>query len=151
MGQNRLSLIVMVLTCLAIANCSTSSNVNHYKERFYEHQQDFEKLIVILKRDTGMARQIGRSFSAQDMSSEIQKKLNDLGIVTIEFNNNHCPGKSHINLSTSWTSKGSVSLVKDVCDKEQTKKGYHGKAASGTIDIWGLGDGWLLWIDDDFI
>ena len=40
-------------------------------------------------------------------------------------------------------------FTKNICDKTQTVKGYHLKG--GMIEVWGLGDGWLMWIDYDYI
>jgi hypothetical protein len=37
-----------------------------------------------------------------------------------------------------------------LCNIEMTIKSYHSKP-SEMIEVWGMGDGWILWVDYDFI
>ena len=56
---------------------------------------------------------------------------------------------SGIQLSINNKMGITVYFNKNDCEKVQTKIGYHSK--STMIEVWGLGNGWYMWIDYDFI
>lgn len=59
-------------------------------------------------------------------------------------------GQPEIEFTTSWTNYplGKLYLAND-CPNDKSKKGNYWKG--GFIEIWGLGDGWIIWIDSDAI
>lgn len=92
---------------------------------------------------------IDHSISQDDIPPDIKKELDELEIGTITILNTNCNGIVEVEFIVNWTNKATVYFDKNTSEKTNTKKGYHSKA--GMIEVWGLGNGWMMWIDYDYI
>ena len=111
------------------------------------HKNNFEKLINLLKTEHV---RVGYSINENNLSHNIQKILLDLEITNVRTTYTNCDGLIEYEFSSFWTRKASLYFSKNLCEKEQSRKGYHANP-SEMIEVWGLGDGWIMWIDYDFI
>ena len=84
------------------------------------------------------------------MPENIGKMLEDLDISNIDTDFSKCNNAIDYQFTSSWSSQATLYFSKNSCDNERTIKGYHAKL-SEMIEVWGMGDGWLIWIDYDFI
>lgn len=75
------------------------------------------------------------------------KKLRRLAIQTFSISQTSC-GESKVEFITTWTDYpiGQMYLTKDCPDNKSRKDNYW---KGGFIEVWGLGDGWTIWIDSD--
>lgn len=122
--------------------------VETLKEFFYENKEDFELLIRDIESDKSMTAKMGLVQDVDKLENEIRtKKLKRLKIKTLTISETTC-GQSEIEFRTSWTDYpiGQLYLTKD-CSDEKSKKGKYWKG--GFVEVWGLGDNWMIWIDSD--
>jgi hypothetical protein len=142
---------LILLFSLSLTNCSVNKvDINNYLNNFEDKKKDFDELIIGLLNNESIVGKVGHTINENELSKPIKDKLDKLGIINVERSYSKCPDTTEINLTTNWTTKATVYFTKDICDKEQSAKGYHAKT-SQMIEVWGLGDGWIMWIDYDFI
>ena len=138
------SLFIMLLC----TGCAVNEwDVNRYLHRFETNKEDFEALVSHLRKEN---IKVGYAVNINQLPEHIREALNDLDISAIALNVTHCQGVSTYEFTTSWSSKATVYISKDECNKEQYVKGLH-TIVSQTIEVWGLGDDWIMLIDHDFI
>jgi hypothetical protein len=123
-------------------------DVFRYKNKFERNKKEFEQLVNLLNAQN---IQVGYLINQNELPDEIQECLNNLDITDLNLNHTNCEGLIKFEFTTSWCSTAHLYIAKDSCDMEHTKKGYHRETNSSLIEIWGLGDGWFMWIDHDFI
>lgn len=59
-----------------------------------------------------------------------------------------------VEYATDWTEYpiGAIYLKWTTCDSLQTQKGfYFDNFNTNFIEVWGVGNNWLIWVDSDFI
>lgn len=140
--------IIMCVLFLTTPSCSVNTwDVDRYKSKFQANKTDFDTLVHLLK---GPSLRVGYSINENELPESIQTILHDLEISAVSLNTTVCEGVIDYQFISSWSSKATLYFSKDSCDKEQTVKGYYSKK-SEMIEVWGLGDGWTMWIDHDFI
>ena len=133
---------------LIIPSCSINKwDTDRYRNKFEANKKDFETLVQLLKQQDV---KVGFSINENELPDSIVGILNDLDISDVNLNLSQCQGAVNYQFTSFWSSKATLYFSKDTCNKEQTKKGYHAKS-SEMIEVWGLGDGWTMWIDHDFI
>jgi hypothetical protein len=121
-----------------------------YKLFFYEHKTVFEQLIKEIQSDESIINQMGLLQDVEKLEDKLKvKKFRRLEVQAFSINQTSCE-QPKIEFITSWTHYpiGQMYLTKD-CPGENSKEGKYWK--SGFIEVWGLGDGWSIWIDSDFI
>ncbi len=132
----------------SITSCSVNSwDINRYKSKFVSNKQDFEKLVQLLKQQD---IRVGYSINENELNEDIKAILSDLDINDVNLNITQCQGLIDYQFTSSWSRKATLYFSKDSCNKVQTIKGYHANITE-MVEIWGLGDGWTMWIDHDFI
>lgn len=140
--------LVIVFLIFTFNSCSiTGNDIDRYRSQFEKQKNNFETLINLLKTQD---LKIGFSVNENDLPDNIKKILSDLDISNINVNNTSCNGLVDYEFTSSWSSKATLYFSKDFCNKEQTTKGYHAKT-SEMIEVWGMGNDWIMWIDYDFI
>jgi hypothetical protein len=138
----------LIIFLVTLASCSVNNwDIKRYQNKFETHQKDFEILVNLLKTQD---IKVGYSINENDLPKNIQNIIGDLNISNINLNVTQCKGSVDYEFTSSWSSKATLYFSKDTCNKKQTIKGYHSKT-SEMIEVWGLGDGWIMWIDYDFI
>ncbi|WP_338762943.1 hypothetical protein WAF17_18625 [Bernardetia sp. ABR2-2B] len=86
----------------------------------------------------------------EQLDSTLQKELRQKGIIRIT--SIRTDGKcKYIQYMTNWAKHpvGDFFLNYDVCPIEKTKKGYYKQ--DSFIEIWGVGNGWTILVDSDWI
>ena len=153
---NKVRLHLIILTIL-LANCNYFNTdkrridkVESYKKFFYENQETFEQLTKEIQDDKILSGKNGLLQKTEDLDELKGKKLRRLEIHTFTTSQTNCE-QPRIEFITSWTDYpiGQTYLTKD-CSDEKSKKGNYWTDGN-FIEVWGLGDGWVLWVDSDFI
>ncbi len=131
------------LSCRSVNN----SDIYRYKRKFERHKKDFENLVRLLKTQN---IKVGYPINENVLPESIQTILINLDISDVNLNLTQCDNIADYQFTSSWSSKATLYFSKDTCNKRQTEKGFHDKT-SKMIEVWGLGDDWIMWIDHDFI
>lgn len=136
----------LIIFLITFSSCSVNNwDIKSYQKKFEVHKNDFETLVSLLKAENIRA---GYPINENNLPENIQNIIEDLNISNINIT--QCKDLVDYEFTSSWSSKATLYFSKDSCNKEQTIKGYHAKT-SEMIEVWGLGDGWVMWIDYDFI
>lgn len=145
-----LRIIIFTIILLSFSNCQvTESDAERYIEKFTENKSDFEKLAQKISSDKKLLTKIDHSVEENEIEADIKEQLDGLDIGSFNILSTECDGIVKVEFVVNWTKNATVYFDKDNCEKTMTKKGYHSKA--GMIEVWGLGDGWVMWIDYDYI
>lgn len=94
---------------------------------------------------------LNKTLSPNDFDQSLSTILIKKGIrrITVQKNTN-C---EEIEYETSWSNYpiGTFYLVRTTCgNRKQTEKGFT-QFGKNFIDVYGIGNNWLIWIDSDFI
>jgi hypothetical protein len=141
---------IMICFFLILTNFGCAVNkldVDSYKGKFQANKKGFDTLVQLLKEQT---LRVGYSINENELPDNIQTILDELEISDVNLDVTQCQGITGYQFTSSWSSKATLNFSKNTCDKDQTVQGYHAKI-SEMIEVWGLGDGWSMWIDHDFI
>lgn len=143
-----LNIVICCFLVLATSSCSVNSwDVDRYKSKFQTNKKQFDTLVHLLK---GQNLKVGYSINQSELPENIKTILRDLQISEVNLNLTRCDGVVSYEFRSSWSTKATLYFSNDACEKEQTVKGYHSNP-SEMIEVWGLGEGWVMWIDHDFI
>jgi hypothetical protein len=138
------SLVIMVICC----SCSVNkSDIRKFKVKFGENKNAFENLVELLKSQN---LKVGYSINENELPKNIQELLENLKISDINILTTDCKDISNYQFRTSWSKNATLYFSKDHCNKQQANQEYHSKV-SDMIEVWGLGDDWVMWIDYDYI
>ena len=141
--------IVLILISFLSFSCSfTDSDVLDIKEKFSENKPEFEKLVSIILNDENLTYQSGHFIDAKSIKKNILENLEDLEIKLDNIDKTDCE-KFDVTFELLWDNSVHIFVVKEGCPSERSSKNYIQKGEM--IDTYGLGDGWVLWIDHDFI
>jgi len=131
-------LFIFILAC----SPGPSSLIN----KFQKNKTGFDELVSFLKT---FPLNVGYSIDETKFPENIQDQLADLEITDINASISHCGGIVEYEFVSGWTKMSHVYFSKNTCDTTITQKGYYAKR-SELVEVWGLGDGWFMWIDHDF-
>ncbi len=146
------SKVLIFLIGLFIIGCTPNYD-KIFKEnisKFETKKKEFEKLKVFISNSDFKSNE---KILIKQLSTEAQKIANELGIMSIEITNyNNCDENSiTFNIEKGWNINklNVVQFIFDSCKKE-TKKEKH-RYDGNHMDVWGLGDNWIMFSDTDFI
>jgi hypothetical protein len=134
--------VMILLSCCGI----NSWDVSRYKNKFESNKESFDKLVSLMKKEK---LEVSSSIRESELSNQVQDLLNDLKINRVNVSATLCEGMVTYQFETDWSGIATLYFSRETCNKEQTEKGYH--FTSGNIEIWGMGEDWLMMIDHDFI
>lgn len=135
---------------LTLTNCQVNkSDTENYIEKFKENRIEFENLVKKIKGNKLLIPKYVGRIKESELDTESRNEIKNLEIGEIYLSDTECEGKMNVEFSTNWTTKASVYFNQNECDCVQSKIGYHSKTTM--IEVWGLGNGWIMWIDYDFI
>ena len=145
-----LKIIILVFLSFTLTKCQvTKSDTENYIEKFTENKIEFDLLAKKISHDKLLLGKIGQSINENELDSILKTELEDIGVDDINLKYSECEKITEVELIMNWTKNATLYFNKNDCEKEQTKLGYHWK--STMIEVWGLGNGWYMWIDYDFI
>ena len=146
---------LIILTIILAAGCDfiktdkrRLDKAEEYKEFFYENRDTFEQLIKDIQVDKDMTDKMGLFQKVEKLQDkEKVNTLTSLDIHMLTISETNCD-ELEMEFITSWTDYpiGQMYLTKD-CSDEKSGKGNYWK--DGFIEVWGLGEGWMIWIDSD--
>lgn len=117
-----------------------------------ENQTEWNSLTVRILKDPFAISNQGKGTYPKDLEKGLAKELDEKGILRITVRtNSEC---KTVEYTTNWTDYpiGTLYLTWTTCDSEQTKKGYYKDNLDlNFIEVWGIGNNWLIWTDSDFI
>jgi hypothetical protein len=142
------AILILFLVTLALPSCSVNSfDISRYQNKFEAHKGEFEELVSLLKLQS---IKVGYPIDVNELPKNIKIILDNLNISHVTTTASSCKDTPAYEFTTSWSGKATLYFSKDSCNLLQTNKGYHEKV-SNTIELWGMGNEWLMWIDYDFI
>ena len=145
-----LKIIIFIFLSFTLTKCQvTKSDTENYIEKFSENKIEFDLLAKKISQDKLLLGKIGYSINKNEIDSILQTELENIGVDNINLKYSECEKITEVEFVMNWTKNATVYFNKNDCKKEQTKIGYHSKTTM--IEVWGLGNGWCMWIDYDFI
>lgn len=122
-------------------------------EVFSKKETEWNYLTQQILKEPFVNANMGKFINPQSLSKPIAKELKNKGIYRITVNNNsEC---KEVEYTTNWTEYpiGTLYLTWTTCgNTKQTEKGYYeDNFHDNFIEIWGIGNNWLIWTDSDFI
>ena len=137
-----------ILNCLAavvltlVSGCATSkSELENFQHKFQKDKFKFETLVKLLDEHN---LRVDYFIDETKLSAEIRSLLSDLDISDVSKN------RTGYELESSWGRWVHVYFVKDNYNLRESYIGYH-RQTSEMIEVWGLGEGWTMVVDYDFI
>lgn len=151
---NRILILIFIIT---LASCTD----NRQKRKdivadkivmINENRTELEKLTKDILDDPFVNQQLGKLISPSQLSDKLKERLLKQGIVRLSVQKqDNC---QEVEYATDWTEYpiGALYLTWTSCDSIQTQKGYYKDNFNANfIEVWGVGNNWLIWIDSDFI
>lgn len=126
-----------------------TDQVEDFKIYFEDNRHIFESIVDRIMQDENIIHRTGEKLHLKSLDELSLKQLTRLKIEYFSIKKTDCD-RIEIEFITTWTTYpvGQTYLTM-TCPYAQTNKDTYNKF--GLIEIWGLGGGWLLWIDSDFI
>jgi hypothetical protein len=148
--RRQLFILTILLTSCNYINTDKKriDKAEEFKVFFYDNKEIFERLADQITNENKLINaRLGQLIGPEEFDDLTKKQLRRLKIDFVTINNTNC-GQLEIEFITSWTSYpiGQLYLSKD-CNDDKSKKDNYWKG--GFIEVWGLGDNWIIWIDSD--
>lgn len=116
-------------------------------EEFHKEKKEWNDLTQCILKDETVNYKLGQLISPNDLDKSIADKLNDREIKYITVrNSSQCQEVEYQKDWDNWV--GTQYLKFTTCDTLNTKKGYY-QSDTSPIEVFGIGDNWLIWIDID--
>jgi hypothetical protein len=116
-------------------------------DEFNKEKKEWYDLTQSILKDESVNYKLGQLISPNDLDKSIADKLNDREIKYITVRNS--PEFQEVEYQKDWdNSLGTQYLQFTTCDTLKTKNGYY-QSDSSPIEVFGIGDNWLIWIDID--
>ena len=121
-------------------------------EQLSEQQTEWNNLTQRILKDPFVISSQGKNTYPEDLGKALSKELEEKGIKRIVVGiSSEC---KEVEYETRWTEYpiGTLYLTWTTCDSKQTEKGYYKDNFDlNFIEVWGIGNDWLIWTDSDFI
>lgn len=116
-------------------------------EEFNENQKEWNILTQRILKDETVIHKLGQLISPNDLEKSIAEELNEREIKYISVRNSiEC---QEVEYQKVWDNFIGTQFLKfTTCDSLKTQKGYY-QSDSSPIEVFGIGDNWLIWIDID--
>ena len=156
--MNRLKTIILIfLLTFSLLSCIDNREkrkeiVSEKIEQLSEKQNEWNNLTNRILENQFVNSNLGKGIYPTDLEQTLSTELISSGIKRITVrNSSEC---KEVEYETEWTEYpiGTLYLTWTTCDSEQTKKGYYKDNFDlNFIEVWGIGNNWLIWTDCDFI
>ena len=150
--RRHLIILTIILTSCDYVNTDKRriEKAESYKQYFNENKEIFEQLIKDIQNDKSITSKMGLLQDVTKLEDDLKiKRFRRLEIQMFSIAQSTCE-QPKVEFITTWTDFpiGQMYLTKD-CPDENSREGAYWKG--GFIEVWGLGDGWTIWIDSDLI
>lgn len=140
-------LILAFSILLTTVSCRQHETIFERMEtRFKENEAALNNLVSILNDSTtnSFFSENKACIKAVDFNDAISQILNSLDLRKVCRHYGSCKNYNKIFIfETGWIPKDSVTIVHNICDTVQTKKGYY-KKDENSNEVWGLGNSWQI-------
>jgi hypothetical protein len=152
-----LNRLLILLYILLLASCFDSRQnrkniVSEKIEMINENIIEWEKLTKDILEDHYVNQKLGLSIYPDELSEKLKGKLLKQGIIWLSVQKNvEC---DEVEYRTDWADFpiGALHLKWTTCNSLHTQKGFYlDNSNINFIEVWGLGNNWLIWVDSDFI
>ena len=117
-----------------------------------ENRTEWENLTKDILDDPYVNQQLGKFINPAELNDNLKSRLLKQGIIRLSVQKgNTC---KEVEYATDWTEYpvGAIYLKWTTCDSVQTQKGFYvDNFNKNFIEVWGVGNNWLIWVDSDFI
>ncbi len=150
---NKLLLTITIL----VSSCSDSrqNRKDFVKDKLIkinENIYEWENLTKDILNDTFVNIHLGKLIITSELNNNIRQRLEKFGVTQISVEKKtNC---TEVEYTTNWAESpiGKLYLTKNTCDNIQTKRGYYfDNYDTNFIEVWGVGNNWLIWIDSDLL
>lgn len=139
--------ILYFLTIILLVSCSNRKEIVLQKiENFHVEKKEWDNLTKQILNDKTVNSKLGQLIEPKELNDSLANKLLKKGIVYIIVGNNKdCQS---VEYQKCWENDiGTQYLKWTTCDSLTTKKGYYEDLSP--IEVFGIGEKWLTWIDTD--
>ncbi len=116
-----------------------------------ENRTEWENLTKDILNDLFVNQKLGKLVSPTELNFDLKNRLLKQGILRLSVNKyNNC---MQVEYDTDWTDYpiGALNITWTTCDSIQTQKGFYlDNFNINFIEVWGVGNNWLIWTDSDF-
>lgn len=149
--------ILFIVFSIAAAGCIDNREaikeiVSDKIECINNGQDKWNKITQQLLNNDYINSRLGLYINPKDLNSNLYEELQEQGVIRLSVTKNIDCQK--VEYSLDWMEQNSCSLYLTwtSCDLIQTKKGYYKDSFdTNFIEVWGLGNNWLVWLDSDLL
>jgi len=144
--------ILLILLIATFISCNVGKDgrkeiILEKIDEFNREKKEWNDLTQCILKDETVNYKLGQLISPNDLDKSIADKLNDRQIKYITVRNS--PECKKVEYQKNWDNFiGTLYLEFTTCDTLKTKNGYY-QSDSSPIEVYGIGDNWLIWIDND--
>ncbi|WP_412983941.1 hypothetical protein [Pontimicrobium sp. IMCC45349] len=148
--------ILIFLLTFSLLSCKDNKEkrkeiVTEKIEQFSEKETEWNNLTNRILENQYVNSNLGKRIYPIDLEQSLSTELIENGIKFITvLNDSEC---KEVEYATEWTEYpiGTLYLTWTTCGNlKQTEKGFY-QSDSSFIEIFGIGNNWLIWTDSDFI
>jgi hypothetical protein len=145
----RLAITITVVLIILYAVCCrvNSWDIYRYKRQFDSNRKQYNELVEGLKK---CPLRVGYTVYTNELPEHLQELIDELNITNVNSRFTPCDGKVEYQFESLWSNKIHLFFTYNTCEIEQSALVAH-VIMSEMIELWGLGKGWVMMIDYDFI
>ncbi len=148
--KNTFLLFLLTFVCFACKDNREKRRefVSEKIESFSEKQAEWDNLTKRILKNEFVNSNLGKYINSIDLDKSLASELTEKGIKRISVrNSSEC---KEVEYTTEWTNYQItyLYLTWTTCDSKQTEKGFY-QSDSSFIEIYGIGNNWLVWTDGD--
>ncbi len=132
---------------LTTASCYQHETVFERMETKFKKNEPAINTLINMLNDPKADSSFGEDAickKANEFNLNISQKLNSLDLRNVCRHYGNCrPYQKILIFETAWIPQDSVSIVYNICDTIETKKGYY-KKDENSNEIWGIGNSWQI-------
>jgi len=141
--KNLICLYIIIL----FTSCSDRKEIVFEEiNRFKNEQNEWNGLTKRILNDNTVKQKLGQIIEPEELSETLNKELSEKGIISLTVGNTEDCKK--VEYQKAWkNSIGTQYIEWTTCDTIRTQNGYYEDLSP--IEVFGIGNNWLTWIDID--
>ena len=141
-----ITIVVFILIFYASCGPVNDWDLSRYKDKFHSNSKQYIELVNGLE---AYNRKLGYKVPLNKLPNDFHTILTELEINDVSITYSRCEGISHYQFESDWSTKAHLFFVYSRCEPQQSEPDHYSN--QGMIELWGLGNGWIMMIDHDFI